>query len=398
MGLAAGAGPVAGTGGQHGPQLAGQLRQLVRVEPEDPLPVADRVDGLLADRSGRRGGVPGGGGSRVPDRPGSSGDGGGVRGGLRVHRARGARRVREARTGERANALTAGLADLAAHMTGRRMDHIGRGTAEAYERALHTLRVTMRLDTALRAMARGDQRTVVADRDATIADTVEWILRREDRIVLAAHNGHVQRRPVALPGMPAATPMGMALAERLGEDYLVIGATSGTGEQLNVGPDFFDGRLFAPMEAPEAGSLDGLMHASHDGAFAADLRRLTPSDAEAVRAASRQRAGNGAFYADVSRWTRSTSSSTFRTSPPPTPTTPPSPTLPGRCGRRSPSGGRSDADSLTSRRRAGVSARRPVTGVSGRGGRGRRRRGRGRRPAGGRRRRRRTPSRSRPRQ
>ncbi|MEV0615358.1 erythromycin esterase family protein [Nonomuraea sp. NPDC050404] len=55
---------------------------------------------------------------------------------------------------------------------------------------------------------------MVYNRDAEIADTFEWIRCREDRIVLAAHNGHVQRWPVVLPGMGPATPMGMHLAAR----------------------------------------------------------------------------------------------------------------------------------------------------------------------------------------
>ncbi|MET9343013.1 erythromycin esterase family protein [Nonomuraea sp. NPDC003804] len=194
------------------------------------------------------------------------------------------------------DALTAGLADLAARMTARRLDHQRRTTADAYEHALRVLRITVTLDTVVRALARGDQQAAMDNRDAAIADTVEWILRREDRIVLAAHNGHIQRRPNALPGMPPMTPMGMHLADRLGQDYLAIGTTTGTGRILNTGPDFYTGTLFTAMQDPEPGSLDALMAASHDGPFAVDLRRLSPCDADAVRAVSRQRAGIGAFY------------------------------------------------------------------------------------------------------
>lgn len=201
---------------------------------------------------------------------------------------------------ETKDALTAGLAGLAARMTGRRLDYLQRTGPDAYERALRSLRITISLDTVVRALARGDQQAAMSDRDAAIADTVEWILRREDRIVLAAHNGHVQQRPGTLPGMPPMTPMGMHLADRLGSDYLVIGTTSGTGQILNAGPDFYTGTLFTAMEAPEPGSLDALMAASHDGPFATDLRRLSPADTTAVRSASRQRAGIGAFYMDQS--------------------------------------------------------------------------------------------------
>ena len=203
-------------------------------------------------------------------------------------------------TPEAKDALTAGLAHLTARMTGRRLDYLRRTTADAYERALHSLRITVALDAVGREMARGDRQGVFFTREATIADTVEWILRREDRIVLAAHNGHVQRRPGTLPGMPPITPMGMHLADRLGTDYLVIGTTSGTGQTLNTDPDFYTGTLFTTMDAPQPGSLDALMAASHDGPFATDLRRLSPADTDAVRAASRQRAGLGTFYSDQS--------------------------------------------------------------------------------------------------
>ncbi|GAA2273003.1 erythromycin esterase family protein [Nonomuraea roseoviolacea subsp. roseoviolacea] len=200
---------------------------------------------------------------------------------------------------EARDAVTAALADLAARLTSRRLACVARTGAAAYERALHTLRLTVVLDAVVRALARGDQQGAMEARDAAMADTVEWILAREERIVLAAHNGHLQREPGVLPGMPPMTPLGMHLADRLGDDYLVVGATSGTGQILNTGPDFYTGTLFAPMEAPEPGSLDALMHAAgHDGPFAVDLRRLSPADTEAVRGAARRRAGVGTFYAE----------------------------------------------------------------------------------------------------
>jgi erythromycin esterase len=37
------------------------------------------------------------------------------------------------------------------------------------------------------------------DTDAAMADTVEWILEREDRIVIAAASGHLQRWPYSAP-------------------------------------------------------------------------------------------------------------------------------------------------------------------------------------------------------
>ncbi|MCZ1010985.1 erythromycin esterase family protein [Streptomyces lydicus] len=199
---------------------------------------------------------------------------------------------------EQRDALTAGLADLTARMEGRRLDYRQRTTADVYERALRSLRLTVAIDANARAISRGDWDSVFFNRDAAIADTVEWILHREDRIVLAAHNGHIQRWPAHWPGASPAASMGMHLADRIGEDFLVIGITNGTGQTLNAGADFYDGKLFTDLEPPRPGSLDALMAASGDGPFATDLRRLSPADTEAVRTISQQRLGT--LYCDVS--------------------------------------------------------------------------------------------------
>ncbi len=199
---------------------------------------------------------------------------------------------------ERRDALTAGPADLLARMTGRRVAYIRRTGLEAYERALRALRLTVTLDALGRDVARGDRQSMMFNRDAALADSVEWFLGRADRIVLAAHNGHIQRWPSAIPGALPATPMGLYLADRLSPDYVVIGTTSGTGQILNVGPDFYTGTLFTAMEPPRPDRLDTLMAASHDGPFATDLRRLSPADADTVRAVVQQRAGIGSYYAE----------------------------------------------------------------------------------------------------
>ncbi|WP_189223539.1 erythromycin esterase family protein [Saccharothrix coeruleofusca] len=197
---------------------------------------------------------------------------------------------------ERRDALTAGLAELAARLRAGSLDHVRRTGAEDYERALRAMANTVTLDVVLRGMARGDLRSAALHRDTTIAETVEWVLGRERRVVLAAHNGHIQRQPVTMPGAAApVTTMGMRLADRLGRDYLVIGTTTATGRTL--GPGFFAGELFERLPPPEPGSLDALMAASHDGPFTTDLRTLSSRDAEAVRAASRQRYGT--YYAEV---------------------------------------------------------------------------------------------------
>ena len=194
------------------------------------------------------------------------------------------------------NALTAGLAELAARMTARRLGYGEQTGIAAYERALQSLRVMVNLDAAIRELTR-DPHAETVIRDATMAQTVEWIADRHGRIVVAAHNGHIQRWPVSVAGVPAFTPMGMHLADRLGDDYRVIGTTCGTGRVVTADPDIDAGNLYTEFEDPQSGSLDAVMAASHHGPFAVDLRRLSPADAKTIRAVSHQRLAH--MYCDT---------------------------------------------------------------------------------------------------
>jgi len=195
------------------------------------------------------------------------------------------------------NTLTAGLAQLAARMTARRLSYCEQTGSAAYERALQSLRVTVNLDAAIREQTR-DPQSETGIRDAGMAQTVEWIADRHDRIVVAAHNGHIQRWPLSVAGVPGFTPMGMHLADRLGDAYRVIGTTCGTGRIVTADPDIDAGKLYTDFEAPETGSLDAVMAASHDGPFAVDLRRLSPADAATLQGVSQQRLAH--LYCDIS--------------------------------------------------------------------------------------------------
>lgn len=183
-------------------------------------------------------------------------------------------------------------------MIAQRIGYIRKTGEAAYGRALRSLELAIALDAMVREMSRDPRGLAASIRDAAITDTVEEILRGEERIVLGAHNNHVQRCQAAIPGiLPASTTMGMHLTERLGPAYLAIGTTSASGETLSLGGDLSTGEFFSDLEPPEPGSLDALMAASHDTPFAVDLRQLSPADSEAVRTVSRHR--SGAFYGDL---------------------------------------------------------------------------------------------------
>ncbi|MFJ8372479.1 erythromycin esterase family protein [Streptomyces sp. NPDC094461] len=64
-------------------------------------------------------------------------------------------------------------------------------------------------------------------REAFMARSVEWILRRERRVVVSAHNAHVRRTP--LHGRPT---LGGLLSAELGADLVVIGTTYGSGPEV----------------------------------------------------------------------------------------------------------------------------------------------------------------------
>ncbi|MEV3981244.1 erythromycin esterase family protein [Nonomuraea sp. NPDC049758] len=64
-------------------------------------------------------------------------------------------------------------------------------------------------------------------RDRFMAETVEWVLEREQRIVVSAHNSHVRRSP--FHGRPT---LGGLLAASLGDGLVVVGTTYGSGPEV----------------------------------------------------------------------------------------------------------------------------------------------------------------------
>lgn len=67
------------------------------------------------------------------------------------------------------------------------------------------------------------------DRDAFMADTVRWVLEREERVLVSAHDGHVQRTPY--DGVPT---LGGLLSAALGDDLVVVGTTFTSGPAVRI--------------------------------------------------------------------------------------------------------------------------------------------------------------------
>jgi len=211
------------------------------------------------------------------------------------------------------NELTALLADLVARFDSMRRIYVERSDVARYDRARQHLRVAAQLDVQLRAVAAlmaGDTSACEGNiRDATMADTVEWILHREQRIVVLAHNGHIQRTPISTPAgtLKSVDTLGVHLAHRLGNRYLTIGTTCGGGEIIAMRavtqPDgSYDSELYLhdlPPADPE--TIDTLLDTQLPGLSLLDLRTLDDQGAALVDTARKMRMQDMALDIDVRR-------------------------------------------------------------------------------------------------
>jgi erythromycin esterase len=212
--------------------------------------------------------------------------------------------------------LTGLLADVTARFDGIRPDYAARSGPAAYDLARQHLRVARQLDTWMRDCATavaGDHPFFdVNIRDASMAETVAWILQREERLIIMAHNLHIQRTPYGLSWLSEAgtarpaSSLGQHLSASLGRQYLVIGTTFDCGEVIGVesaasdstGWDVTD--VVRQLEPARPDSVDGLLAAAHPDAGVLDLRLLPPEAAAVVASARPMRSLDQ--YTDVTAW------------------------------------------------------------------------------------------------
>ncbi|MEV4704822.1 erythromycin esterase family protein [Actinoplanes sp. NPDC049316] len=110
-----------------------------------------------------------------------------------------------------------------------------------------TERRELRLLVLLDQLLRGD----VAARDLGMAETVLSLLEPGTKVVVGAANGHIQRIPMALPGVTVPT-MGAHLTQRLGDAYVPVALTavSGITPTRRRDPDAPGGVLVIGAELP----------------------------------------------------------------------------------------------------------------------------------------------------
>jgi erythromycin esterase len=134
-----------------------------------------------------------------------------------------------ARVGE----LTERVGELTERVAAMRVTYADRVGDEAASVAVRCAATARHGDAFHAAMTAGRERTYRGAnvRDLAMAENVEWILGREERIVVAAANGHVQRWPFRVPPFvpEPMTVLGEHLAAALGERMVVIGSTYGGG-------------------------------------------------------------------------------------------------------------------------------------------------------------------------
>jgi erythromycin esterase len=115
-------------------------------------------------------------------------------------------------------------------------------------------------------------------RDAAMRENVEWILQREDRLIIAAHNGHIQRAPL-VAGPHRSNVLGEHLAALDGLSMVVIGTTYASGEIVrhDVPPNGELGQLTmrrGELPPPPPNSLDTLLDQAGADVYLLDLRQV----------------------------------------------------------------------------------------------------------------------------
>ncbi|MFI5705151.1 erythromycin esterase family protein [Streptomyces xanthochromogenes] len=182
------------------------------------------------------------------------------------------------------DALTAILARLLVRFRSLEPLYATRGDRHDYALALHRLEGACHADYTFRAMAglfaNNGLTADTSARDAYMARSVLWHLENSDpgtRIVLAAHNAHIQTTPISFHGRLTGLPMGQQLQRALGDDYFALGLTSIAGHTADMIRDEKAPFGFTlddtTLEAPEPRSVEEAFADAGLGLGIADLRR-----------------------------------------------------------------------------------------------------------------------------
>ncbi|MEU6019476.1 erythromycin esterase family protein [Streptomyces sp. NPDC047515] len=165
--------------------------------------------------------------------------------------------------------------------------YVSRGDQHSYDIAVRRLEGACHADYTFRAMAdlfAGKGLTAdTSARDVYMAGSVLWHLERfepRSRVVLAAHNAHIQKTPVSFNGHLTGLPMGQHLHRALGDEYVALGLTSTIGHTADMPRDEntrFGFTIDATaLKPPEPGSIEAGFADAELGLSIVDLHQARP--------------------------------------------------------------------------------------------------------------------------
>jgi erythromycin esterase len=168
------------------------------------------------------------------------------------------------------DALTAALTRVRLRMRALEPLYVSRSDQHRFDVARCQLESACHTDYMFQAMhglASGTGRTAdMSAREIYMAETVRWHLEHsapEARIVLAAHNNHIQKTPVEFGGALTALPMGQHLHRMLGEAYRCVALTHTADHVPEMYPDPSTEVGFVLADAhlrdPEPGSIEAAL-------------------------------------------------------------------------------------------------------------------------------------------
>ncbi|MFB9675708.1 erythromycin esterase family protein [Streptosporangium vulgare] len=192
------------------------------------------------------------------------------------------------------DALSATLSRLLIRFRAVAPLYLSRSDQHSYDIARRRLQAACHADYGFRAMAglyAGNGLTAdTSARDLYMAESIQWHLQRSHpgtRIVLAAHNAHIQKTPVSFSGRLTGLPMGQHLHNALGGDYLALALTSIAGHTADMRPD--ENARFGftihntPLQPPEPGSIEAAFADAGLGLSIADLRQARHESPDRIR-------------------------------------------------------------------------------------------------------------------
>ncbi|AXK31621.1 erythromycin esterase family protein [Streptomyces armeniacus] len=197
------------------------------------------------------------------------------------------------------DALTASLARLLLRFRALAPLYVERSDQAAYDTALRHLEAAAHTDYMFGAMrdlfagegAPGD----TSVREAYMAQSLHWHLDRAapgTRVVLDAHNNHIQKTPVSFGGELIALPMGHYLHRALGDGYRALALTHTADHVPEMHPDPEHEAGFEVVEErlgePTPGSVEAaLAGAGLGGAVTlTSLRQGPPTGLDSIRSQS----------------------------------------------------------------------------------------------------------------